>query len=92
MAKFCNKFFPHLDWNKKANYFIEIRWETNLISQNASDHQYVTYIRGNTSKISKKKKKKLAFIFFTEAEFALLQLEHRFKYNMLRGLKVFFLM
>lgn len=58
MAKFCNKFFPHLDWNKKANYFIEIRWETNLISQNASDHQYVTHIRGNTSKISKKKKKK----------------------------------
>lgn len=57
MAKFCNKFFPHLDWNKKANYFIEIRWETNLISQNASDHQYVTYIRGNTSKISKKNPK-----------------------------------
>lgn len=57
MAKFCNKFFPHLDWNKKANYVIEIRWETNRISQNASDHQYVTYIRGNTSKISKKKKK-----------------------------------
>lgn len=37
-GKICNKFCPDLDWNKKLNYCISNRQETNIMCQNASGH------------------------------------------------------
>jgi len=39
MAKICNKFHPHFDWNKMLNYCVDIKRESNVMSQNAADHQ-----------------------------------------------------
>lgn len=86
MAKICNKFCPHLDWNKMLTYCTDHKMRNQYYLPKCIRSSINTLYQ---RKYQQNKEEKLVFIFtFRSRRNFLLQLVHRFRHNILRGLKV----